>query len=319
MKINNFNFDIKKFRKVAYNLNENFKIGDLKNSFLKFIPFKIVRYSKSHFTKNMSLLEKFSLSNFPVIIFKDMSFDGKDVGERYCSYYNKPLLFKKKFNKIYDKLGDEKSKKNYKINLFANAEKNWKNYFDHIADSLQYSDYINLDKNAVIINCGVDYGSELCLFKDAKKIYNIDPSGHQKLSSFTKEFIKKIKTEQIYIEKYLYSNEELPKIAEEKYSSTTLLEVIREFKINRIDLIKSDVEGAERYMLDDLIKICEKFRPQLAISIYHTNYGKGKFKLTDLVDIPFKLIHNLKNYNFFIGHYSYERWEMILYCIPKNN
>ena len=70
-------------------------------------------------------------------------------------------------------------------------------------------------------------------------------------------------------------------------------------------------------MSEDLIKICEKFRPQLAISIYHTNYEKDKFKLTDLVDIPLKIIQNLKDYNFFIGHYSYERWEMILYCIPQ--
>jgi hypothetical protein len=76
-------------------------------------------------------------------------------------------------------------------------------------------------------------------------------------------------------------------------------------------------EGAERYMSKDLIKICDKFRPQLAISIYHTNYEENKFKLTDLVDIPFELIQNLKDYDFYVGHYSYERWEMILYCIPK--
>ena len=70
-------------------------------------------------------------------------------------------------------------------------------------------------------------------------------------------------------------------------------------------------------MVKDLIRICEKFRPQLAISIYHTNHGKNKFPLTDIVDIPLRLTENLKNYSFFIDHYSFERFEMIFYCIPK--
>ena len=38
-----------------------------------------------------------------------------------------------------------------------------------------------------------------------------------------------------------------------------MIDIIEEFKINKIDLIKSDVEGAERYMVKDLIKICEKY------------------------------------------------------------
>ena len=105
---------------------------------------------------------------------------------------------------------------------------------------------------------------------------------------------------------------------------STLKEIIDKHKINRIDLIKSDIEGAERYMVNDLIEICNKFNYQLAISIYHPNYERdSKIKynemLYDLVDIPSRLIEKLKDkYNFFFGHYSYERWEGIFYAIPKN-
>jgi hypothetical protein len=318
LKINDFRFDSKKFRKVLYSMNRYTKMTNKRDRFLRFLPFRIVRYDETKVFKHMTLFEKFSFQNFPVILFKDMSFDGKMVSVgTYGSYYNKPASFKRKFNKVITKLGDEKSKNNYKISLFGKAEDNWKKYFDCVVNNIQYSDFITLDENSIIINCGVAYGTELCLFNDVKKIYNIDPSGPHNLSGFIKEFIKKSKTEQIYIQKFLYSDGGLPETQKGRYSSTSLIDVIDEYKINKIDLIKTDVEGAERYMVKDLIRICEKFRPQLAISIYHTNHGKNKFLLTDIVDIPLRLTENLKNYSFFIGHYCFERWEMIFYCIPK--
>ena len=70
------------------------------------------------------------------------------------------------------------------------------------------------------------------------------------------------------------------------------------------------------YMVDDLIYIAEKFRPQFAISIYHKN-RHSKDKLIDSVEIPFKIMKYFKNYNYFVDHYSFERQELILYCLPN--
>jgi len=42
-----------------------------------------------------------------------------------------------------------------------------------------------------------------------------------------------------------------------------------------------------------------------------------KFVLDDYVDIPLKLMESLTDYKFYMHHYSYERWELILYCIPN--
>ena len=82
------------------------------------------------------------------------------------------------------------------------------------------------------------------------------------------------------------------------------------------DFIKSDIEGYEDQLIDDLPKIVKKFRPKLAISIYHSNL-KSINSIQQLVSLPIKLFKICKNYKFFIRHYSFSRKETVMYCIPK--
>jgi hypothetical protein len=51
-----------------------------------------------------------------------------------------------------------------------------------------------------------------------------------------------------------------------------------------------------------------RFRPQLAVSIYH--------KVDHIWDLPIFLMSRLPEYHFFIDIYSFERFEIILYCVP---
>ncbi len=77
----------------------------------------------------------------------------------------------------------------------------------------------------------------------------------------------------------------------------------------RPDLIKMDIEGAELSALKGGINSITKYRPQLAISIYHG--------IDDFIDIPLYLKENLSNYTYAIGHYSAWVPETVLYAIPK--
>lgn len=76
------------------------------------------------------------------------------------------------------------------------------------------------------------------------------------------------------------------------------------------DFIKMDIEGAELSALKGGIKTIKKYRPQLAISIYH-NSGK------DFINIPLYLKENLEDYKFTLGHYSRALCETVLYAIPE--
>jgi hypothetical protein len=55
----------------------------------------------------------------------------------------------------------------------------------------------------------------------------------------------------------------------EKISITTLDRFVEENKLERVDFIKADIEGAERDMLRGSSHVLKTFAPKLAICTYH--------------------------------------------------
>ena len=51
--------------------------------------------------------------------------------------------------------------------------------------------------------------------------------------------------------------------------AVTLDEVVHELKLDRVDFIKMDIEGAERHALAGARKLLAAHKPRLAICIYH--------------------------------------------------
>ena len=62
---------------------------------------------------------------------------------------------------------------------------------------------------------------------------------------------------------------ETQSIATEKISITTLDQFVEDNKLERVDFIKSDIEGAEREMLKGATYVLKTFAPKLAICTYH--------------------------------------------------
>lgn len=77
-------------------------------------------------------------------------------------------------------------------------------------------------------------------------------------------------------------------------------------QIQRIDLIKMDIEGAELDALKGAVETIKRYRPKLAICLYH--------KKSDFVEIP-KFISGLGIYTqYFLGHNSIHAHETVLFC-----
>ena len=71
--------------------------------------------------------------------------------------------------------------------------------------------------------------------------------------------------------------------------------------------IKMDIEGSELEALIGAKKTIQKYRPRLAISLYH--------QYKDIIEIPAYIISLVPDYQLFIRHYSSDIWETVLYAI----
>lgn len=81
---------------------------------------------------------------------------------------------------------------------------------------------------------------------------------------------------------------------------------VEKHSIQKLDFIKTDIEGAEPYALKGAIKTLSRFKPKLAISIYHN--------MDDFTGI-IKQINELGlGYKFYLGHYTIYASETVLYC-----
>lgn len=74
-----------------------------------------------------------------------------------------------------------------------------------------------------------------------------------------------------------------------------------------VTFIKMDIEGAELAALKGSREILKKYRPKLAISLYH--------KKEDLVEIPTYIKELVPEYRLYIRHYSNAAVETVLYAV----
>ncbi len=77
----------------------------------------------------------------------------------------------------------------------------------------------------------------------------------------------------------------------------------------KVDFIKMDIEGSELPALKGAMSVLHKYKPKLAISIYHS--------LDDFVDIPLFLKSLELGYKFFIKHGTIHNEETVLLAISK--
>lgn len=76
--------------------------------------------------------------------------------------------------------------------------------------------------------------------------------------------------------------------------------------IEKVDFIKMDIENAEIFALKGAEKTIKRFKPKLAIALYH--------KVDDFYDIP-NFINSLNlGYKFYLGHYTIHAEETILFA-----
>lgn len=80
-------------------------------------------------------------------------------------------------------------------------------------------------------------------------------------------------------------------------------------KIAKVDFIKMDIEGAEPKALEGAIETIKRFKPKLAIAIYHS--------MEDFVNIPNWILDLNLGYEIFIDHFTIHAEETICFARIK--
>ena len=179
--------------------------------------------------------------------------------------------------------------------------------------------------DAVIFDIGAWKGDTAYFFSkkcsDNAQIYAFEPDNYA--FQILEKIKEKYKLNNVITKNVLLSNaekeidfvsmiENTPTI---KKNAITIDKFVEENDIEKIDYIKMDVEGAERTILEGGVKTIKKFKPHLAIAIYHG----GKLFMEDFYDIPL-FIKNImgEDYQYYIRTFHPAGLETILFCKPKN-
>lgn len=93
-----------------------------------------------------------------------------------------------------------------------------------------------------------------------------------------------------------------------KIVTTTIDRLVHEHALPRVDFIKMDIEGAELNALRGAEETLRRFRPRLAVCLYHSP--------EDFHAIP-AYLHSLGlGYRLHLGHHYVNEWETVLYAAP---
>jgi FkbM family methyltransferase len=91
-----------------------------------------------------------------------------------------------------------------------------------------------------------------------------------------------------------------------KVKTLSVDDLVKQNNLCKLDFIKFDIECCELNGLKGAVNSLKKFRPKLAISIYHKN--------EDFVDLP-KFLDDLHlGYKFYLDHYTIHAEETVLYA-----
>lgn len=94
-----------------------------------------------------------------------------------------------------------------------------------------------------------------------------------------------------------------------KIPSKSIDDLVKEHNIPKIDFIKLDIEGAEPDCLKGAKETILKFKPKLAICIYHN--------LTHFITIPKYIKELVPEYDLYINHHTACAWETVMYAVPR--
>ncbi len=314
--------DVTKNNVVIYNdkksfLPENF-ISNAKEKYVYIIATGSQYYDLLK-NQTIELLNKYNKEGLVLTV------DEYGIGKNYNNIVN-----------IIDNLEDEKSKITYFKILKSRFTNNLKELIT-VYEPIQYFCLPEFGQNwaadEVFVDCGAYVGDtvEKYLFYNGylfSKIYAFEPG--KTAFNALKNRVKRLNDEWALKENQIVCiNKGVGDVDTNLYLSNGTIDMggsfINETKVNsssdcqicsldneikdKVSFIKADIEGYELKMLKGAKNIIQKYKPKLAICLYHSPF--------DLFTIPLYLKKLVPDYKMKVKHHSKCFFETILYCYAE--
>lgn len=187
----------------------------------------------------------------------------------------------------------------------------WKSqYFDE--------EFLKPQKNGVFVDAGVlDLNNTFDYIRwcngDFEKIYALEPD--KKCYKDCKERLAKETDSKLNDKVTLYNAAAWSRdgrISLDEYGTAKKVSVVSRsidsiLDGGKVTYIKMDIEGAELEALKGAAKSIRKWKPQMAICLYH--------KRQDVYELPLYILSLVPDYKFYVRHYSTCLAETVLYCL----
>jgi FkbM family methyltransferase len=278
----------------------------------------------------------------------DIMWDSLPNGQRGGTLGNKMIVWKRNYLKYYPELvdahshlirkvasglSDRRSRDLYNFLFSAEPEAMIQQYWSTLFSKVQYCEYVHIEPGDHVIDGGIHTGVELPFFlamlERRGKLWCIDPMGFDFLHPTVKTTVDFFAAQIRMIPVALWNEDGMIKVpisedgqalgmlagsdhsggSSHEFPCLRLDALVSDYGVERVNLIKLDLEGSEPQALMGMEKTIEKFRPSMAVSIYH--------EPRHMWEIPLYLMERLDAYDYYIGHYSLQKSECILYCIPR--
>lgn len=230
------------------------------------------------------------------------------------------------FNKTYEMLKDEKSRRTMELYLRAAVNGEFAELYKECHEDIAYFNNVtDLLKIETLVDCGAFDGDSIhdfvSVFEDYKRIYAVEPDSHN-LERLCDRIERERIRDVIVVPKGVYRESSTLYFSSEGNSASHMDEG-GDVAISVIGLdqllgdcdgrifIKMDIEGSEMDALIGASKTISRIHPCLAICVYH--------KETDLIEIPqyVEAVAGHGVYEYYLRFHGLDLAELVFYAIPR--
>lgn len=202
---------------------------------------------------------------------------------------------------------------------------------EQYAYKVQGNNFIEVEKNDVVLDIGACIGDTALYFAnkttEGGKVYsfefipsnlkllhmNVDLNPHFKpVIEVVERPVSNRSNDTIYYQDHGPASRIFSTSFKDQTGSTTTISIddfVLQNNIKKVNFIKMDIEGAEMQALHGAVETIRRFRPRLAIAIYHS--------LDDMADIPNWILDLDMGYEIFLDHFTIHEEETICFAKVK--